>query len=389
MWGAEHVLEMPNAGKTEMNHHLRGAAQADDLAAARVDGALDDRWAAFASLVHGRYRRASGERDQSRGCAGSRPKSRGRRQRGALLLLVLFGALGCGSARPPAASGDEPGAKRAERYSNPTGAYTEQTFSLRNGWIRGTLMIPAGAGRKSPRAVVINPVVDPAPLLERGIVVARYSPHWGSLPRPVVPAAPEPKHAGDEQVGVWLLASPSPRVIGESYFRLITVSGEAAAEVVAYLVGLDFVDAERIGMAGISTNGFKVYSALMAGVPLRAAVIVGACGDYHAFLRDSPVALAGAALDLDPDYDGWLQEREPIRHPARLVGAAVLLVNGGRDHVIPTPCVQGASPILRAAFEEHGVEGKFHQSWMPEATHNDLVERATSEILAWWERWLL
>ncbi len=258
-------------------------------------------------------------------------------------------------------------------------------------------MIPAGADRGSPRGVVINPILDPRLLIQRGLIVVRYRPHWGSLPkRPQkagteeerTPAGTDPNASADKSVGVWLLASPNPQVIGQSYFRLISSEGRAAKSVVEYLAGLDFVDADRIGMAGISTNGFKVYSALLSDVPLAAAVIVGACGDYHAFLRDSPVALDGAVLDLDPDYERWLRAREPIRNADRLTGAALLLVNGGRDHVIPTACVEGSAAILKAAYAENGAKQKFVQSWLPEGTHNDLVERSVSEILAWWEKWL-
>lgn len=285
--------------------------------------------------------------------------------------------------------------------SEPTPAaplgFSERPFSLRNGWIRGTLLVPAGASSSSRRGVVINPILDPAPLLERGFVVARYRPHWGSLPhRPQAgetdedrsPDQKEDRSRDQKTVGVWLLASPSPRVIGQSYFRLIWAEGRSAASVVEYLAGLDFVDAEKIGMAGISTNGFKVYAALLADVPLRAAVIVGACGDYHAFLRDSPVALAGAALDLEPEYERWLQEHEPIRHSERFVGSSLMLVNGGRDHVIPPVCAGDTASVLGAAYERAGAAERFRYSWFEDGTHNDLVERATPAILAWWARWL-
>ncbi len=263
-----------------------------------------------------------------------------------------------------------------------------------NGWIRGTVMIPAGAEGGSPRGVVINPILDPLLLIERGLVVVRYRPHWGSLPKRPQNARTEARTktakeaAAGESVGVWLLASPNPHVIGQSYFRLIWSDGNAAKSVVEYLAGLDFVDADRIGMAGISTNGFKVYSALLSDAPLAAAVIVGACGDYHAFLHDSPVALDGAALDLDPDYERWLLAREPIRNTDRLVGTALLLVNGGRDHVISNACVEESSAILEDAYAARGAPQKFVQSWLPEGTHNDLVEHSVSEILAWWEKWL-
>jgi hypothetical protein len=273
---------------------------------------------------------------------------------------------------------------------NPTAPveFSEQTFSLHNGWIRGTLLVPAGASSASRRGVVINPLLDPARLLERGLVVARYRPHWDSLPHRPQPKEPDRDRSDDQTVGVWLLASPSPRVIGQSYFHLIWAEGKSAGSVVEYLAGLDFVDTAKIGMAGISTNGFKVYAALLADVPLRAAVIVGACGDYHAFLRDSPVALGGATLDLEPDYELWLRQREPIRNGQRFVGSSLMLVNGGRDHVIPSVCADDTASVLTAAYERAGVAERFRYLWFEDGTHNDLVERAAPEILEWWSRWL-
>jgi hypothetical protein len=284
----------------------------------------------------------------------------------------------------------EPAGERPLAEANPTSAasVTERPIWLRDGAIRGTVTIPAGAAAASRRGVVVNPVTDAAALVERGMVVARYQLHWPSLLADPGPPRVAPAPDAAQTVGVWLLASPSPKVIGRTYFELIWAEGTAARSVVDHLASLDFVAADRIGLAGISTNGFKVYSALLAGVPLRAAVIVGACGDYHAFLRDSPVALAGAELDLDPEYESWLREREPIRHADRLVTAALLLVNGGRDHVIPSACVEGAATAMREAYTRHGVPERFHQSWLPEATHNDLVRVAAPEIVAWWEKWL-
>ena len=233
--------------------------------------------------------------------------------------------------------------RRQANSSNPHSAssHVEQPLALAGGSIVGTLMIPDGAGSDSPRGVVINPVTDAAELLRAGLIVARYHLNWPSLPKSpdteaATPQANEPR--GESQsVGVWLLASPNAKVIGRAYFELVWAEGSAARSLVEHLAGLDFVAADRIGMAGISTNGFKVYSALLSGVPLRAGVIVGACADYHAFLRDSPLALDGAdRLDLEPSYGNWLREHEPIRHADRLVGTALLLVNGGRDRIIPS-----------------------------------------------------
>ncbi len=393
---SEDILEVPGPGKTKVDPHFGAPAEVEDRTPTHGDRALDDDRAL--RLRFGGSRgddRASAEScDQPHHQRRSDARMQGAAGPSSMALAWLVFALalvGCGPTRPQPVSERPPIEVGA---FGPASAAVEQPFVLQNGWIRGSITIPAGVDRGSPRPAVINPVVDPAALLERGIVVVRYRPHWGALPRPPRSAArAEPGSAGEKDsaekpVGVWLFASPSPRVIGQAYFRLIWASGAAAATVVRHLATVEVIDAERIGMAGISTNGFKVYSALFAGTPLRAAVIVGACGDYHSFLQDSPVALAGGELDLEPDYEGWLVEREPVSRPESLIGTALLLVNGGKDHVIPTDCVERSSAVLRPAYEAAGATEKFRQVWMPDATHNELVGEGTEDILSWWERWL-
>ncbi len=247
---------------------------------------------------------------------------------------------------------------------------------------------PQGLDESRPWPAVVNPVLQPSELLARGIAVVRYRLDWGVLPRPEAAEPPEdqPTSKG-KSVGVWLLASPSPDVIGRSYFHLIWSEGTAVKAVVEYLAALAFVDAERLGIAGISTNGFKALSALVAGVQFRAAVVVGSCADYHSFLADSPVALGGAELDLAPEYETWLREREAVRQVAAITDTALLMVNGGRDHIIPTSCVEGSVETIRRAYGRVDAGERFHLSWWPDATHNSLVDVASEEILAWWVKW--
>lgn len=263
----------------------------------------------------------------------------------------------------------------------------ERDFVLAGGFIHGKMTIPAGS-IEIARPVIVNPLLDPARLLARGAVVVRYHLNWESIPTPQPPTESAAERKARNPVGTWLLASPSAAVIGRGYFQLTWSAGKSAKRVCEYLATLPFVDPDRIGMAGMSTNGFKVFSALLAGTPLRAAVVVAACADYHSFLRGSPIALNGASLDLDPAYESWLRAHEPVRHASRFTDTALLTVNGGEDHVIPTDCVDLSAPILRREYERAGGVQRFRQAWFSDATHNELVDRADAEILAWWVRWL-
>jgi len=96
----------------------------------------------------------------------------------------------------------------------------------------------------------------------------------------------------------------------------------------------------------------------------------------------------GAPLDLDPTYDKRLREREPIRHPARLTHAAVLLVSGTEDLAIPISCARETARTFASAYRRAGVPERFRFVPVEGAGHNDIGERARGESLAWLQRWL-
>jgi hypothetical protein len=198
-------------------------------------------------------------------------------------------------------------------------------------------------------------------------------------------------HASPVQntVGVWLLASPSAKVIGQGYFRLIWADTSAVPAVLDLLSTLPEVDPSRIGMAGISTNGFKVLSAIPQDHRLRAAVVVAACGDYHTFLERSSLAMNGTPLDLDPTYDAWLCEHEPILNPERFTDTALLMAAGGHDLAMPALCAQNTATVFQGAYAAARVPQRFRFLWFEAANHNEVLDLAQAEILAWWDQWLL
>ncbi len=111
-----------------------------------------------------------------------------------------------------------------------------------------------------PYPVVISFLGEHEPFLRAGFAVATFQMHWERLrglaapasdPLPSKPAAP-----ANGPVGVWLLASPSPRTVGQRYFGLIAAEVAAVRKVVDHLTTLDVLDASRIGIAGSSTKGF-------------------------------------------------------------------------------------------------------------------------------------
>ena len=286
-----------------------------------------------------------------------------------VLLAVALGACARPAPAPPPALGARPELRET---------------TIEKGWITVRLQLaPGPAGR---RPAVIGSVPDPEALVAAGAALVTYQVNWDLL-APLKPPEPVPPPANT--VGVWLLASPTPRTVGKAYLQLIANDAtRTIPEVVDYLATVPEVDPARIGVAGVSTTGFTALQAVAADPRLVAATVLVACGDYHTFLHLSDLAMNGAPLDLDPAYDRWLRTQEPVAHPARLVHAAVLMVNGADDAAVPTACASETARILRRAYARAGVTERFRFVLLPGAGH-DLGELAAHEVLAWWYRWLL
>jgi dienelactone hydrolase len=96
---------------------------------------------------------------------------------------------------------------------------------------------------------------------------------------------------------------------------------------------LNYVDMDRIFMWGYSRGALMTLQAMRQGVPIRAAVVVGAPTDIAAATRNNPV-LAQFFRDTWPDYDKRKEEHATNRSPvlwANQLNAPLLILNGGAD----------------------------------------------------------
>jgi dienelactone hydrolase len=254
--------------------------------------------------------------------------------------------------------------------------------TLLDGGVTVRVQIPPGPPGRRP--AVIGSVPDPTALLAAGAVVVTYEVH---LPPPAPAAAEQP--AAPNTVGVWLLAAPSAKTVGEFWFALIAHQAEKVIPaIVDHLGGVPEVDPARVGVAGISTTGFVALQAVAADRRLRAAAAVSACGAYHTFLHLSNLAMNGAPLDLDPSYDRWLDVHDPVAHPQRLVHAAILMVNGDDDTAVPARCALETGRALSRAYAAADVPERFRLVMLPDANHN-IGPSAQHDVMAWWYRWFL
>jgi dienelactone hydrolase len=265
-------------------------------------------------------------------------------------------------------------------------AETRET-TIANGFISLRLDVPSGGDARKP--VVLSPIADHRrELLEAGIIVVWHRVNWEVL-APLIP--PPPAVAAEPpgpSVGAWLLAAPTAKTVGQSYFGLINHDATSAIPAVLdYLTTLPEVDPSRIGIEGASTTGFIALEAVAHDPRLAAAVVASACGDYFGFLHRSNLAMAGKPLDLDPAYARRLRGEQPIAHPTRLTHAALLLLNGARDPAVPLACAKRTDVVLRAAYRRAGVPERYRAVVYPDYGHN-LGPEARAEAAAWWARWL-
>lgn len=252
--------------------------------------------------------------------------------------------------------------------------------SLEHGFLTVHVALPQGSPGRKP--AVIAPPADHEALLAAGIIAVSYHVHWEFL-RAFAPPAPA---ANEKPVGVWLLASPTPKTIGKSYLTFVAYdANEAIPKILDYLATRPDVDPARTGISGTSTSGFAALQATAVDRRLVGATVISACGDYRRFLQLSNLAMNGHPLDLDPDYDAWLRTQEPIRHPERLVHAALLMVNGADDQAVPFACAESTARVLRRAYARRHVARRFRFVVVPGVGHV-VGARGADEAAGWWQR---
>jgi hypothetical protein len=238
---------------------------------------------------------------------------------------------------------------------------------------------PAG-----PKPTVIALLGDSRALLAAGFVVVTYQIQWAAL-KGEKPPPPPPEGTG---VGKWVLAAPSAATIGEGYLRQIAATArEHVPRILDYLATIPEVDAERIGMAGGSTNGFVTLEAAAADRRIRAAVAIAACGDYRTFLRYSSMGMEGKPLALDPGYAAWIRNQEPIAHPDRIVHTALLMRNRVGDPLIPIACADRTARVLEAAYARAGARERLRYDRLDAEGHGLDPDDGRAAV-AWFARWL-
>ena len=234
-----------------------------------------------------------------------------------------------------------------------------------------------------PKPAILVLIGDMRHFTEAGYVTITYRVNAERL-RGAKPTIPPSEHS----VGMWVLASPSAGVLGETYLRNIaSTATEVVPAVLDWLQTFPEVDTSRIGMAGGSTNGFITLQALAADPRIRVAVVIAACGDYHRFLLDSSMGMKGQPLALEASYEAWVRQQEIVARPERLLGKALLMVNRTQDEMIPISCADDTARLLGPAYQEAGMAERFRYVRL-EASGHGIGADERREAAAWFEKWM-
>jgi dienelactone hydrolase len=291
----------------------------------------------------------------------------------ALFALVALASVGCGHGRAPVPLPGSPPVEIRE-------------LSLDDGFV--TIRVDIPREPPGPKPAVLALFGERPRMLRAGLVTIGYQVHWERTDSRTQ-ARPAPAPAATQPWGKWLLASPSSQTIGRGYFEVITYDAtRVVPRVLDAVARFPEIDMTRLGIAGTSTTGFIALQAVAHDPRFTAAVVVAACGDYHRFLFGSTLAMDGAFLDLGAEYESWLHSIEPIRHPERLVHAAILLLSGAEDPVIPMRCVETTAAVLTQAYATAAVPERFRWSVLPGLGHA-FVPALRDDMMAWWSEWLL
>ena len=255
---------------------------------------------------------------------------------------------------------------------------------LENGAIVVHVEIPPKPSGRKP-AVLAN-LNESNALLDEGVIAVTYKIDWTKLPG----APPPPTPADQAGGGKWVLAAPTPRLVGEQFLRTIVATATLVVpKVIDFLLTLPEVDPARLAITGASTNGFIALQAISTEPRLSVAVAIAACGDFFRFLRYSSMGMEGRPLDLDPDYASWLRAQQPIAHPQRLVHAALLMVNRTQDPIIPIACADETERVLAPVYARSGFSRRFRYVRVTDAAGHGLAPREDAENRAWLRQWLL
>ncbi len=150
---------------------------------------------------------------------------------------------------------------------------------------------------------------------------------------------------------------PQFRGQGGSEGRFEFSGGEVDDSLAAYnfLKGLDYVDADRIGMVGYSLGGLVTLNALEREPGIKAAVLVSAISDPAAFFEDTFRDKPRDFQSLAERHKMDMRERSPLERLAS-INASVLILHGELDTKVSPEQSRRLYDMLKASGKEVNIK---------------------------------
>jgi dienelactone hydrolase len=173
----------------------------------------------------------------------------------------------------------------------------------------------------------------------------------------------------------------------------IEQAADEAPALYDWLAARPEVDAQRMGVAGLSMGGF---TAAVVGSRLRerlrAAVCIAGSADLVTCMAKTDSIAPGKWGPQDRSSDAQTRARiariDPLHFPERFAPLPLLLLHGARDTWNPPQTSQRFAELLAREYAAAGVSDRFRLTLVPNAPHWPPSQAILDEALTWLRRYV-
>jgi len=310
------------------------------------------------------------------------------RQQRAVLRATLWRLLGDLPARPRpevrVLEVSEEGGRRVERFEFENGAGAR---------VPGVLVLPAQRRGKVPGILYCHwhggeyeggkreifesrhtPGVPATELVRRGYAVLAIDAYCFGERNGRGPGSDEKGGAGELTASKWNLW------FGRTLWGMILRDDLLALD---YLASRPEVDADRLGVTGISMGATRSWWLMALDERLRAGVAVACLTRYQDLIREGQIRAHGIYYYVP----GFLQHFDSEAVISLIAPRAALFLNGDRDGGSPVSGIRRIESVARSVWALHGASERF-ESRVYEGVGHEYTPDMWLRMLGWMERHL-
>jgi len=174
-------------------------------------------------------------------------------------------------------------------------------------------------------------------------------------------------------------------------FSTMQQTAHDVTTVIDYLEERPEAEPESVGMMGVSMGGFITILSTTLDRRIKAAVSVVAGAYYGALMRQQLqpkglgdlLGLTRKPLEnLEDSAINFIEKYDPINHVDRFKPVPLLLLNGGKDDLVPLECATSLHDALQPVYKD--APGKLRLEVYPELGH-DYTPEMESEAIKWFK----